>query len=252
MTNRVHPTLVATLVFLLPGLCARAAPPGQIAPAGGETYQKIMGEYQAASQTFSEAYGAAADDAARQKVIEEKYPKNEDYASRLFAFAEQNPDDPAAVDALAWVAVYSRAKAPAAVERLTTRYVDSDKLGDVCRQLGYNVEPSTEAALTKIIEKNPHRDMKAKATFALGMYYANTKRPADAEKRFEDVIASYGDVPSYRGTFGEAAKSQIHEIRDLAVGKTAPEIEGEDVDGKHFKLSEYRGKVVVLDFWGDW
>jgi hypothetical protein len=39
---------------------------------------------------------------------------------------------------------------------------------------------------------------------------------------------------------------------DLAIGKVAPEIEGEDVNGKSFKLSDYRGKVVVLDFWGDW
>lgn len=36
------------------------------------------------------------------------------------------------------------------------------------------------------------------------------------------------------------------------VGQTAPEIAGEDVDGKEFKLSDYRGKVVVLDFWGFW
>ena len=32
----------------------------------------------------------------------------------------------------------------------------------------------------------------------------------------------------------------------------APEIEGEDIDGVPFKLSDYRGKVVVLDFWGNW
>lgn len=37
-----------------------------------------------------------------------------------------------------------------------------------------------------------------------------------------------------------------------AVGKTAPEISGEDIDGKSFKLSDYRGKVVLLDFWGNW
>ena len=37
-----------------------------------------------------------------------------------------------------------------------------------------------------------------------------------------------------------------------AVGMAAPVIEGADVDGVHFKLSDYRGKVVVLDFWGDW
>ena len=34
-----------------------------------------------------------------------------------------------------------------------------------------------------------------------------------------------------------------------AEGRQAPDIEGEDQDGKRFKLSDYRGKVVLLDFW---
>lgn len=38
----------------------------------------------------------------------------------------------------------------------------------------------------------------------------------------------------------------------LQIGMVAPDIEGEDLDGVPFKLSDYRGKVVVLDFWGDW
>jgi hypothetical protein len=36
------------------------------------------------------------------------------------------------------------------------------------------------------------------------------------------------------------------------VGLLAPEINGEDLDGVPFKLSDYRGKVVMLDFYGDW
>jgi peroxiredoxin len=32
----------------------------------------------------------------------------------------------------------------------------------------------------------------------------------------------------------------------------APEIEGVGIDEKPMKLSDYRGKVVLLDFWGDW
>lgn len=32
----------------------------------------------------------------------------------------------------------------------------------------------------------------------------------------------------------------------------APEIESELIDGTPFKLSELRGKYVVLDFWGSW
>jgi peroxiredoxin len=37
-------------------------------------------------------------------------------------------------------------------------------------------------------------------------------------------------------------------MRHLAVGKKAPEIAGADLDGKPMKLSDYRGKVVVLEF----
>lgn len=31
-----------------------------------------------------------------------------------------------------------------------------------------------------------------------------------------------------------------------------PEITGCDLDGETLKLSDYRGKVVLLNFWGDW
>jgi peroxiredoxin len=34
-----------------------------------------------------------------------------------------------------------------------------------------------------------------------------------------------------------------------ALGKPAPEIEGVDSHGRAFRLSDYRGKVVLLDFW---
>ena len=48
------------------------------------------------------------------------------------------------------------------------------------------------------------------------------------------------------------AQGKKHSPDDLAIGKLAPEIIGVDIDGTKFKLSDYRGKVVVLDFWGDW
>jgi cytochrome oxidase Cu insertion factor (SCO1/SenC/PrrC family) len=38
----------------------------------------------------------------------------------------------------------------------------------------------------------------------------------------------------------------------LEIGQIAPDIAGEDLDGKPFKLSDYHGKVIVLDFWGNW
>jgi peroxiredoxin len=59
------------------------------------------------------------------------------------------------------------------------------------------------------------------------------------------VIEEYGDITDDSGSFGDAASIE----RAISVGRMAPEIEGEDLDGKKFKLSDFRGKVVVLDFW---
>ena len=36
------------------------------------------------------------------------------------------------------------------------------------------------------------------------------------------------------------------------VGMKAPDFQAVDESGKKFKLSDYRGKIVVLDFWGFW
>ncbi len=36
------------------------------------------------------------------------------------------------------------------------------------------------------------------------------------------------------------------------VGDMIPQIVGKDVEGVKFKLTDYEGKVVMLDFWGDW
>lgn len=47
-------------------------------------------------------------------------------------------------------------------------------------------------------------------------------------------------------------KKSDKEIAVVAVGHKAPEIAGEDVNGAAFKLGDYRGKVVMLDFWGNW
>ncbi len=41
-------------------------------------------------------------------------------------------------------------------------------------------------------------------------------------------------------------------ITSLTVGKQAPDIVGKDLDGVDFRLSDYRGKVVVVMFWGEW
>jgi len=83
------------------------------------------------------------------------------------------------------------------------------------------------------------------------------KTQQEIEQTYERVAREFPDVKLYAGTkrettLGKRAAAELHEIHDLAVGKPAPEIEGVDLDSVAFKLSDYRGKVVLLDFWGNW
>ena len=77
------------------------------------------------------------------------------------------------------------------------------------------------------------------------------------EELYDRVAKEFADVKLYAGskretTLGKLAAAELNEIHNLAVGKTTPEIEGVDLDSVAFKLSDYRGKVVLLDFWGNW
>ncbi len=99
------------------------------------------------------------------------------------------------------------------------------------------------------------------------------KARAEAEQLLERVGREFADVPQaqfliegpghvqisrYRSpnakikTYGALADAALFELRNLAVGKPAPDIEGEDVDGRRFQLSDYHGKVIVLSFCGNW
>ena len=70
----------------------------------------------------------------------------------------------------------------------------------------------------------------------------------EAEQFYDRVVERYADVAGRHGKLGEQAAKALFQIRELAVGRPAPEIEGLDVNDKVFRLSDYRGRVIVLSF----
>jgi thiol-disulfide isomerase/thioredoxin len=75
----------------------------------------------------------------------------------------------------------------------------------------------------------------------------------EAIRHFTGLLQKHANEEIVPGEkLGTLAKAAIFEIKHLSVGKTVPDIDGEDLDGVNFKLSDYRGKVVLLSFWGSW
>ncbi|MEM6569645.1 MAG: hypothetical protein AAF957_14650 [Planctomycetota bacterium] len=52
--------------------------------------------------------------------------------------------------------------------------------------------------------------------------------------------------------YGKRAGGKVFKHDHLQIGMVAPDIVGKDVDGNPMKLSDFRGKVTVIDFWGFW
>lgn len=141
--------------------------------------------------------------------------------------------------------------------RLIKEYPNSPQLIQIA-EFGYlygrkNVIPLMDS----LIKVSPHANVDAWAIHAKVSMLRRSKDDGAAlelQKNLELLRDRYGEVAFRDTTFGVLAKAMLspHQKTDLEVGKVAPEIEGADVDGNQFRLSDFRGKVVLLDFWGDW
>lgn len=173
------------------------------------------------------------------------------------------------------------------VALLLRDHVQSDQLGPVVDRARYQYRMEFEKFLRTVLEQNPHRDVQAVACLALaqllndrlrmlqlaedrtelaecyeivfGEEYlpelqrlGRAKLAARVESLFERAAEEYGDVKIRGGTVGEKASSELNEFRHLSIGREAPDTEGKDQDGTPFKLSDYRGKVVMLYFWSEY
>ena len=140
-----------------------------------------------------------------------------------------------------------------------------ERIASFCRQLGFSTDKGSQSLLRTLLEKDKRREAQGVACVALGQSLkmqadadadkdpkAAAKLRAECEALFERAAKDYADVKlAFRGTVGEKAKTELYEIHHLAIGLKAPDVAGEDQDGKKFKLSDYQGKVVLLDFWSE-
>jgi len=65
-------------------------------------------------------------------------------------------------------------------------------------------------------------------------------------RRAADIFVKDSPDPEVKKHFG----SRLERIDML--GKPAPEIKAEDLDGQPFDLADLKGKVVLIDFWATW
>lgn len=247
--------IIALSILLLCPVTALAQEPAE-KPAPKTAEQKLADlnkEYGEASRKFREDL-AKLKDARERRAFMRKSNLSVQFAAKYMAIAEESPESPAGLEALLWVlSSRSYGLKGKALKLVTAHHAGAKNIKKVFWSA--TRAPGAVSFFRAVIKEHKDKTTIGTATFMLAQTLArsrNKEELAEAEKLFKTVKEKYGDIPSYRGTLANQADSALFKLTKLGIGCVAPDIEGEDVDGKKFKLSDYRGKVVVLDFWGDW
>jgi AhpC/TSA family len=263
---------------------------GMMDSTPAEELARLKKEVEAAWGELDSVQKPGATEAEQKAAYDRYSKQAAALARRALALAEAHPDAPEALEALIWILdqVKTADECDAAYDLMARRHLDKDSLLPIIRT-AWNEAPSTahvEAFLRAAVERSPNLKVKSLSCFSLGRHQQELawfarvlnhpirgKRieeqlgpekshrlrsikpealEREAEALFERTIKEYADVRPMKDfpPLGEQAEAALFQMRNLEIGCTIPEIGGEDVDGKPMKLSDYRGKVVVITFWG--
>ena len=251
-----------------------------------EKFREIQGAQRKMMVDLGNEFRAArGDQAAQAEIMQQRRTIETELANKALALVGESDDDDLSVQILVFVSNFPGETQAKATDLLMNKYITSPAMGMLAGRLArQQAGPKTEGMLRAIIEKNKNPEVQGQATMALASYLGGLTKIAAADdqskqqaaarmgeggtaylekwttkaieaariKLLETCVEKYGDISMGRRTIGQTAEGQLFVLKYLQIGKVAPDIEGSDLDEVAFKLSDYRGKVVVLDFWGDW
>lgn len=275
------PRLIPALLLLFAAAALAADDQPQTA---AEKLAAIQKEHKDAEAAYRKTMEALPDTPEGEKKAAEVWKAFDKGQADRFAaavdLARGNPKTDSALAALEWVLTNPRSYylpvGKPALELLTEHHAANPKVAKTVAWIGYYHQDNRSesfaagrALINAVLAKNSDRTARGQAIMAraweAGRRFAAAeykkapdaeKLAAEAEKAFEAVVRDYAECSRMmrdgQRTLGEEAKQELFELQHLRIGKVAPEIEADGVDGKRFKLSDHRGKVTVLNFWASW
>ena len=114
--------------------------------------------------------------------------------------------------------------------------IQSPQLSEVWRQR------FTQQDLDRVLKQDP-KSLEEEAARLHERVITEFPIVANNDSRTEPMPLLLGKPATH---LSDVAKVHLDELNRLAVGKPAPEIQGDDLDGKPMKLTDFRGRIVVL------
>lgn len=188
------------------------------------------------------------------------------YADKFMALGLDKPSDAVAFEC--FVAAFGIADdiqdpklAKKTMDHLLQHHGASWRMGGFCEMLANNAVANPVPHLNRIAYESPNAAIKGQAFLAIA---STNKSLADfsllpdaarksaqdaADQLFSHVATKYTTEVDFRGFL---LSDRATTLQNLAVGRHVPALTTRDLRGKPASLTEYKGKVVVLDFWATW
>ncbi|MCS7022276.1 MAG: TlpA family protein disulfide reductase [Gemmataceae bacterium] len=256
---------------------------GQQPPAGSDTktpektlmgrYLDLQKEFEATNRQLLERFQAAKTDAERNAIREEALKLLPSFAERLLQVVGTEVASRDAFEPLVQALLMGRggpASAKAAA-LLAEHHTGDPRLLRLLPALASQGGEAGAQLMQLLADKAADRQVRGAALLFHGAALLEQaeapiqpplppeKRQTlyqQAEKALRAAAQDYGDVrlpaPMGEQTIAKAAEEQLFVLNHLTIGKVLPDAEVQDLQGKKVKVSDHRGKVVVLDIWATW
>jgi hypothetical protein len=201
-------------------------------------------------------------------------PSDSKYADCFLELGKRDPDSQAGLNALLMAdmaGMGSPEKSAEAFSLLISHHPDDPRLTSTLARHQYDLDTSEIQKLTAATHDHL---VAAQARYVLGCSARRFHETAKARPEFEKALSAIKEV-KVKSTANAAAldmtaerfkapgsvlpeplrsaiEGALYELDTLEVGCIAPEIEGINQNGSPMRLSDFKGKVIFLDFWGDW
>ena len=237
---------------------ARAPAPAQ-APDFPAEYTALEKEFDKAMEAYYEPYQKAKTDEERAAIVldPEKNPAKL-YVAKFQDLAARAKGTETGAKSQFWIAANlsnmpdaDKEAISKALDSLVADYLESPVIADLAEWLPYGARTigakKVREVLQLLSEKPKNGDSRAAALYSLASMNQEDGKSEEALAIFRRLQKDHAGTPQ-----AARAEGALFELEHLQVGMTAPDFEAIDQDGVAYKLSDYKGKVVVLDFWGIW
>ncbi|MCS6821408.1 MAG: AhpC/TSA family protein [Microscillaceae bacterium] len=87
---------------------------------------------------------------------------------------------------------------------------------------------------------------------SIAIWYGLGSLNPDEDFEFLEKISQAFNQKLPHSKYTKQLAEQVAKLKPVAIGQPAPEIVLQNPEGKELKLSDLRGKVVLIDFWASW